>query len=224
MTDYYSKSLYGEALKMCYDEAPPRVQQYLTAEIRYVIDQVTGMDSVLELGCGYGRVMGPVSSHITHMVGIDTSDKTLTFGRKYLSDKNNCSLIQMDASQLGFTSQVFDAVICVQNGLSAFRVDSRLLTREAVRVTCPGGILLFSSYSPTFWEHRLEWFRIQAGLGLIGEIDESRTGNGTIVCRDGLNLTAVGEPQFKNLFTSDRTTVSVTEVDESSVFCRVEVL
>ncbi|MGC1119623.1 MAG: class I SAM-dependent methyltransferase [Candidatus Methanofastidiosia archaeon] len=224
MTDYYSKSLYGKALKKCYDIAPPRVRQYLTAEIQYVIEQVEGCHLVLELGCGYGRVMKPVSHHVNTVVGIDTSIPSLKYGQDYLSEEENWYMLAMDASRLGFSHGVFDAVLCVQNGLSAFRVDSTLLVRESIRVTRPGGLLLYSSYSPKFWDHRLEWFRLQAQHGLIGEIDESRTGNGVIVCKDGLHLTYVKDSQFVKLFSSKDTRVTTEEIDESSVFCRVEVL
>jgi 2-polyprenyl-6-hydroxyphenyl methylase/3-demethylubiquinone-9 3-methyltransferase len=224
MTDYYAQSLYGEALKKCYDIAPPRVNQYLEAEIQYLIDHVNGLDLVLELGCGYGRVMKPVSGYVGVMVGIDTAEKTLLFGNQYLSGFSNCYLLNMDASHLGFNPKTFDAVFCIQNGLSAFRVDTRALVKEAITVTRPGGLVLFSSYSPRFWEHRLEWFRLQAKEGLIGEIDELKTKDGIIVCKDGLRLTYVKESQFLKLFTSEKTEVSVTEVDESSVFCTVHVL
>lgn len=224
MTDYYSKSLYGKALKKCYDIAPPRVKQYLAAEIQYIIEQVEGYHLVLELGCGYGRVMKPVSHDVDTMVGIDTSIHSLTYGQDYLSEVKNWYLLAMDASRLGFSHGTFDAVLCIQNGLSAFRVDSALLARESLRVTRPGGLLLYSSYSPKFWDHRLEWFCLQAQHGLIGEIDESRTGNGVIVCKDGLHLTSVTESQFVKLFSSKDTRVATEEIDESSVFCRVEVL
>ncbi len=221
---YYTESLYGERLKRCYDIAPPRVRQYLESEINYVIEETRGMDLILDLGCGYGRVMKSLSPHVGRVVGIDPSGKSLEFGRGYLGELLNWELIQMDASELGFKSKVFDAVLCVQNGISAFHVDSKTLVREAIRVTRPGGLILFSSYSPKFWEHRLEWFRLQSREGLVGEIDESRTKEGYIVCKDGLRATQVGEASFRKLFKSDRTRVSVVEVDESSLFCRVEVL
>jgi SAM-dependent methyltransferase len=224
MTDYYSKSLYGKALEKCYDIAPPRVRQYLAAEIQYIIENIEGYHLILELGCGYGRVMKPVSHYVDTMVGIDTSIHSLTYGQDYLSEVNNCYMLAMDASRLGFSHGTFDAVLCIQNGLSAFRVDSTLLVRESLRVTRPGGLLLYSSYSPKFWDHRLEWFYLQAQHGLIGEIDESRTGDGVIVCKDGLHLTSVKDSQFVKLFSSKDTRVTTEEIDESSVFCRVEVL
>ena len=53
---YYSAKLSGDRLQKCYEVAPARVRQYLEAEISFVIGRLRPGDSVLELGCGYGRV------------------------------------------------------------------------------------------------------------------------------------------------------------------------
>ncbi|MGD2248700.1 MAG: class I SAM-dependent methyltransferase [Candidatus Methanofastidiosia archaeon] len=223
MPDYYAHNLFGKNLKKCYDIAPPRVAQYLQAEIDYVIEQVTGSNRVLELGCGYGRVLAKVSPCVNELIGIDTSVKTLQFAKEYL-EVPNCVCIAMDASQLGLDSNTFDAVFCIQNGISAFKVDSKKVVKEAIRVTRKGGVILFSTYSPHFWENRLHWFKLQSASGLIGEIDESKTRNGKIVCKDGFRATYITGDQFTKLFDTDKTQVSITEVDESSVFCVVTVL
>src|SRR5947209_3540059 len=52
-------------------------------------------------------------------------------------------------------------------------------------------------YTPQFWEHRLEWFEIQAAHHLIGEIDYQTTGNGTIVCKDGFRATTADRPSLE---------------------------
>lgn len=54
---YYSQKLSGERLKLCYSIAPPRVKQYLEAEVDFVLTKIKPSDKVLELGCGYGRVL-----------------------------------------------------------------------------------------------------------------------------------------------------------------------
>ena len=111
-------------------------------------------------------------------------------------------------------------VVCIQNGLSAFRVDQRRLIEEAMRVTRSRGTVLFSSYSERFWNDRLEWFRLQSELGLIGEIDESATGNGIIVCKDGFRASKVSP-----IVLSPPSPLNVdsvfTEVDGSSVFYEI---
>jgi len=127
----------------------------------------------------------------------------------------------MDACRMGFGSGVFDCVFCVQNGISAFGVDKRRLVGEAVRVAKDGGVVLFSSYSPKVWDARLEWFRRQSRFGLVGEIDEERTCDGTIVCKDGFRATTVGGDEFVELFGELGLDASIVEVDESSIFCKI---
>ncbi len=122
---------------------------------------------------------------------------------------------------MAFRAGAFDAVLCVQNGISAFAVDRGRLVGEAVRVTRSGGSILFSSYSPRIWEDRLDWFRAQAREGLIGDIDEERTGDGTIVCTDGFQATTVGGEEFTRLFAQFGLRPTIREVDESSVFAIV---
>ena len=56
MHGYYSAKLSGERLQQCYELASARVKQYLEAEIDFVLSRLRPNDSVLELGCGYGRV------------------------------------------------------------------------------------------------------------------------------------------------------------------------
>jgi len=216
---YYDTILAAERLRRVYQIAPPRVQQYLEAEIDHVLDQLKPGDMVLELGCGCGRVLAPVASRTCMVLGIDTSLRSLILGHRKLSRQGNISLLNMNAISLAFGNDTFDCVICIQNGISAFHIARRELVAEAVRVTSPGGRILFSSYSAKFWDHRLDWFRRQAVAGLLGEIDEEKTGGGRIVCRDGFTATTVDEDQFLSLSDPFDVEATVTEVDGSSLFC-----
>lgn len=217
--DYYSRKLSAGKLFRVYEAAPPRVRRYLQAEIDFVLSKTAAADLVLELGCGYGRVLKPLSRAAHDVVGIDTSQTSLLSARDYLKGIANCHLADMNAINLAFPDGVFDAVVCIQNGISAFHVDRRRLITESVRVTAPGGTILFSSYAERFWDDRLEWFRIQSREGLLGEIDESETGRGVIVCKDGFTADTVGEEEFRALTAGLDVSVEITEVDDSSLFC-----
>ena len=143
--------------------------------------------------------------------------------RDELSAVNNCRLACMNAIQLGFPGATFDRVICIQNGISAFHVDRRELIAESIRVTRPGGTVLFSTYSAKFWKDRLEWFEGQAAEGLLGEIDHELTRDGVIVCKDGFTATTLDPDEFLSLFSVYGTPAHITEVDDSSLFCEVAV-
>ena len=221
--DYYSRKLSAERLKRCYDVAPERVRRYLEAEIEFVLERMQPSSSVLELGCGYGRVLERLARKTSSVFGIDTSHESLQMARETPPVAAGWYLAQMNAARLGFRRRSFDTVICIQNGLSAFKVDQRELIEEAIRVTRPGGNVLFSSYAERFWEDRLEWFRAQSECGLVGEIDFEATGDGVIVCRDGFKATTVGLDDFVILTSGLDVATRITEVDDSSIFCEMVV-
>lgn len=218
---YYKEKLSADKLLRCYEVAPLRIKQYLNAEIQFVISNLHGTDLVLELGCGYGRVMKAVSPFVSWITGNDISKESLELARSYMESCQNFAVFLTDASKMSFRSCIFDVVFCIQNGISAFGVNKKRLIGESIRVTKDNGIILFSSYSLKIWEARLEWFRRQSRFGLIGEIDEEKTRDGTIVCKDGFRATTVSGDQFVELFDEFGLKASAIEVDESSIFCKV---
>jgi ubiquinone/menaquinone biosynthesis C-methylase UbiE len=218
VSGYYDDKLAAERLRRCYELASPRVRRYLAAELEYVLEPG---DVALELGCGYGRILGPLAERVSLAVGVDTSFASLALAREELALYENVRLINADAARLGGRDNLFDVVACIQNGISAFHVEPRELVAEAVRVTRPGGTVLFSSYAEAFWEERLAWFEAQAAEGLVGEIDYERTGDGVIACKDGFTATTVAPEDFRALAASLGLAARVEEVDASSLFCEI---
>jgi len=223
MRGYYASGLSGERLRRCYEIASPRVRQYLEAEILFVLQRIGHADSVLELGCGYGRVAFRLAESARRVVGIDNAAGSIALARSLSDPGSRCEFLEMDALQLAFDDSEFDKVVCVQNGISAFGVDMEPLLREAARVTLPGGRLYFSTYADGFWEERLSWFEAQAEEGLVGEIDRAKTGNGVIFCRDGFRSGKVSPEEFISTGVKLGLDPRVTEVDGSSVFCEMTV-
>jgi len=222
MKDYYSDKLSAKRLQRIYEIAPPRVKQYFEAEVNHVLRKINNQDLVLELGCGYGRVLPSLAKKAKSVFGIDTSLSSLLLGKELLGNNSNCFFVQMNAVQLSFPNNIFDVVVCIQNGISAFHVNQKELILESLRVTKQNGIVLFSSYSEKFWCDRLQWFQLQSDNGLLGEIDYERTINGYIVCKDGFTATTVRIDQFKTLTSGiDNVIVKLEEVDESAVFCEL---
>jgi SAM-dependent methyltransferase len=220
---YYSEKLSAERLQLCYEIAPPRVWQYLEAEIEFVLEKIRPTDLVLELGCGYGRVLQKLVKKAKVIFGIDTSNESLSLAQKIIGKIPSLHLSVMNAVELGLSDRKFDMVICVQNGISAFKVNKRKLIEEAIRVSRSGGTVLFSSYSERFWEDRLEWFRLQSEYGLIGDIDENASKDGIIVCKDGFRSDTISPDEFISLTSGFGLEPIITEVDSSSIFCEIHV-
>ncbi len=222
MNEYYSDRLSGQRLERCYRIAPPRIARHLRAELDFVADIVGPFDLVLELGCGYGRVLTELCYNAGDVVGIDVSCESLEYAREYMGCSGAVELFQMNALSLGFDDDVFDVVVCIQNGISAFHVDPIELVRESLRVTRPNGFCLFSSYSDKIWEERLEWFSIQSEEGLLGEIDWEKTERGRIVCKDGFTATTFRESDFEEIASALGVEAHLLEIDSSSLFCCIE--
>jgi ubiquinone/menaquinone biosynthesis C-methylase UbiE len=216
---YYQDHLAAERLRRCYELASPRVKRYLQAEIEYALSRIAPTDTVLELGSGYGRVLDDLAKHARVTVGIDTSRASLHMAKTTIPA---AQLFQMDATALAFADNVFNKVICIQNGISAFHVDQKALIAEALRVSKLGGTALFSSYAESFWPERLEWFYAQAAAGLIGEIDPAKTRDDVIVCKDGFTATTVNEAQFRSLTRDLECDLRCAIVDGSSLFCEIK--
>jgi len=219
VSDYYRAALAAERLRRCYDVAPPRVRQYLEAEISFVIDHLQPGDSVLDLGCGFGRVIPRLMTKAHAVIGVDTSLTSLRMASENLSRNPSVDLVCASAAQLPLAGGSVNVTICIQNGISAFHIDREQLLCECIRVTARGGLVLISSYAASFWVDRLHWFQLQADAGLIGEIDEAATGDGVIVCKDGFSATTVTVEEFTSLTRSCGYESRIQEVDQSSLFC-----
>lgn len=221
MTTYYSKRLSGERLRRCYELASPRVRRYLESEIRHLLGRVGPEDTVLELGCGYGRVALRLAERAARVVGVDVAEESLALARTLAGSESRCEFVAMDALHMSFPDGSFDLVACIQNGICAFRVPGDELMAEALRVLRPGGRLVLSTYSDAFWGDRLAWFESQSAEGLVGPIDYQATGDGVIVCSDGFRFGTATRCELERLCSELGVEPLIEEVDGSCVFCEV---
>ena len=215
--DYYAQNLNSQKLYKVYDTKIPRVRQYLDREINFVRKRLFSAEKVLELGVGYGRVLRELSSCASCFLGIDISPESVEFGKEHLKEFPHIHLMTMDAHKLDFENE-FDAVLCLQNGLSALKGDALNLIGRSVKALRPGGMAYFSTYSGKFWNHRLAWFEEQADKGLLGEIDKENTCDGVIVCKDGFRAVTFTENDLIKLGEASGCEYIIHEEDESSLF------
>jgi 2-polyprenyl-6-hydroxyphenyl methylase/3-demethylubiquinone-9 3-methyltransferase len=94
---YYAKKLNAERLRRVYEIAGPRVCQYLQAEIDHLAGFVQPGDKILELGCGFGRVLAPLARIAGQGWGVDNSPESVDQGRISRSE-----LVSDGCRQFGF--------------------------------------------------------------------------------------------------------------------------
>ena len=218
--NYYAQNLNARRLYEVYQTKYPRVLQYLDAELSFVRNHLHGTEHILELGAGYGRIMKALAPHCKSIVGIDISNDNVAFGKSYLQHIPNARLDLMDAHQIKPTSfdRQFDCILCLQNALSAMKVEPFSYMKKIVSLLSPNGTAFISTYSATFWEHRLVWFLEQAEKGLLGEIDLQQTKDGVIVGKDGFRATTHSPEQLDEIGKASGYPYQIQEVDASSVF------
>jgi len=215
--NYYAQNLNAQKLYHVYQTKHERIKQYLESEISFVRKNLLGTERILELGAGYGRVVKELAPSCKEIIGIDISEDNVMFGKNYLEGISNANLIVMDAHNLKLEG-LFDVVLCLQNGLSAMKVEPINYISKLMNLLAKGGKAFFSSYSPKFWEHRLTWFHEQADKGLLCEIDMDKTKDGVIVCKDGFRAVTHSPEDMDTFGKASGFSYEVTEVDNSSVF------
>ncbi len=105
--------------------------------------RLPGRDAALEIGCGPGRLMRPLSRYFGEIHGVDVSDEMIKLARERLRDTPNAHPHHGSGSDLGmFADGKFDFVYsyAVFQHIPSREVVFNYL-REAWRVLKPGGIL-----------------------------------------------------------------------------------
>ena len=101
--------------------------------------------SVLEIGCGTGRFLGPLAAHFGSVTGVDVSDAMLATARRRLAGIANIRYLQNNGQDLRAVGDgTLDYVICA-GVLQHITVRAVIIgyLREGLRVLRPGGLFLF---------------------------------------------------------------------------------
>lgn len=105
--------------------------------------------TILDAGCGYGRLINEFSRYTEKIIGIDISGEMLKEAKKYLG--NGFELHKGSITKLPFEAQKFDIVVCDRVLMHLKELDMKTALLEFNRVLKPNGIILFSV------PHKLSW-------------------------------------------------------------------
>ena len=117
------------------------VLRFLEGELKR-LPQSAGRSSALEIGCGPGRLMKPLSRYFREIHGVDVSDEMIRLARERLRDIPNAHVYATSGASLAqFPDEAFDFVY-------SYAVFQHIPSREVVlqymreirRVLKPGGI------------------------------------------------------------------------------------
>lgn len=215
--NYYAEQLNSQMLFQVYDTKIPRIDQYLEEEINKVKKDLKAEDKLLEVGCGYGRILKKLAGSAGSVKGIDISKDSINFAKDYLKDCKNVELEVADFHTMK-NDEKFDVIILLQNALSAIKGDPKETIAKSLSMLKDSGKLYISTYSKNFWDQRIEWFEEQADKKLLGQIDYDKTKDGVIICKDGFKAITFTEEDFEKLAKATGYKYSIEEVDGSSLF------
>jgi len=121
-------------------------------------------DTVLEIGCGIGRVGQEVAPLCQRWIGADVSPKMIGFARERLRENSNVEFVEMSGYDLSpVPSQSVSVAYCTVVFMHLTTWDRFAYVQEAYRVLRPGGRLFVDNIDLCTEHGRLE-FQVAASI------------------------------------------------------------
>jgi ubiquinone/menaquinone biosynthesis C-methylase UbiE len=118
-------------------------------------------DTVLDIGCGTGRITEAIAPFVQRIVAVDVSSKSLQMLHR--REIPNCSALCATADSLPVKGEFFDLAVSCQV-LPILRGEELLSTlKEVNRALRPGSAFFFSAYNYHYW--RYKWLVRQTTTG-----------------------------------------------------------
>lgn len=153
-------------------EPPALLKEFFQKDIEY-IQKMKKQEKVLEVGCGFGRLLRELSKKSEKVVGIDFSDLQLDQAKINLADCKKVSLVKMKAENLGFQNDFFNTTICMNSSLGNMPGIEEKVLEEMVRVTKPKGTIVIRVFADSE-EVKKAQFQNYQRLGMTNIKDDGR--------------------------------------------------
>lgn len=202
--DFHRDSSHADFIIRCQQLATPRIQALMRAEEDFLRALPEAADSLLDVGCGSGRILEALAGRTRRLAGIDLVPANLLYCRRRGAGS---LLVQGDALAMPFRDGAFAAAAAMINTLGNFGAGQRLLLEEMRRV---GGTVVAGCYSREAAPAQREWYAVLEAQGLLGCIDESRSNDFRCVTRDGYVSERFDDRRLKDLFRTAGMAVQVT--------------
>lgn len=130
-----------------------RIDEFFADGRKTVADEIAGVrahhsalrrGSALDFGCGVGRLSQALAEHFDRVTGVDLSEEMLALARTYNRHGPRVTYVHNTRPDLRVLGEGgFDFVYSILTLQHLEPADARAYIREFVRVTAPGGVILF---------------------------------------------------------------------------------
>lgn len=139
------------------EKYPREYKEYLRLEKRWVNKNLKDCDSLLDVGCGDGRMYPVLKKLCNRYVGVDLDIVALKVARKYESSKSKFTFLDVTKKQKKFKRGEFDCVVClwntignIPNDVAALRFMHHVCSRKClITVVKKGTLKLRNKYYTT---------------------------------------------------------------------------
>ena len=158
---------------------PPKlIQEFLDGEVKFVKEHLVKGKTILEIGCGYGRLLEILSGSAKKVVGIDFSQRMISLAKERLKNHSNVEVDIMEANALKFEDNFFDYVVCLDNSFGNMPNIEEEVIREMKRVCKKDGEIIISVFSENAKDSQIENYK-RIGLTEVKDTGKAiRTGEG----------------------------------------------
>jgi len=145
-------------------------REYFQAEESYLKAALSKGMVVLDIGCGDGRSMKPVSRLVKSFIGIDNDKNAIKAFNENMKDVKNAEVILEDAEGTGFKDRTFDVVFIGLTFCNFGETKQRVLS-EIRRILKDGGKFILSVYSEDAFDSRTQMYdKIKLDYKILDEL------------------------------------------------------
>ncbi|MEK6927890.1 MAG: class I SAM-dependent methyltransferase [Nanoarchaeota archaeon] len=155
------------------EKYPESYKKFLKEEQEKLIPLLEKEYSVLDVGCGNGRMISIIAPKVKRYLGIDIDKKVIEEVKEKSKNFNNSEIINLNAEKLTskFKDNSFDLVVCLWNTVACVKDDKKLFG-EIYRVTKK--LFFLSAIKKGTLEERKKYYN---SLGINYSIDKNESIN-----------------------------------------------
>lgn len=185
---------------------PPKlIQEFLDGEINFLKSYIKDKKDILEVGCGYGRlikVLAPKSKKIT---GIDFSEPLLMRAKKNLSKTKNAKLLLMDGKKIDLPQNSYDYVLCLDSSFGNMPGIELRVIKQMKKICKKDGEIIISVFSQNAKKAQIQNYK-RIGLKNI-------TNNGKAIhTAEGFYSRRFSKKDLKEIFASVGLKCKITKI------------